>query len=75
MKASELMRQLAFIVDTSGDLEVVVPSYIDNRYEGLAKISTVRLLKHKGEGGQTRYGAVWVSDPCSPIVDVILLKL
>ena len=70
MKTSALIQQLTDVMNALGD-PVVVPSYIENRYEALERVeitTMVRCTSEKPNRNTNRYRTRYAAEPVSAAI-------
>ncbi|WP_156393256.1 hypothetical protein [Burkholderia sp. Leaf177] len=71
MKTSALIQQLTDVMNALGDPVVVVPSYVENRYEALERVEITTMVlctSEKPNRNTNRYRTRYAAEPVSAAI-------
>jgi hypothetical protein len=74
MKTSALISHLTDVMNAFGDPLIVVPSYVENRYQAVERVEVIEMVLCANEGPAARTSCFRTRDPSEPVTAAIVLR-
>jgi len=74
MKSSTLISHLTDVMNAFGDPLIVVPSYVESRYEAVERVEVTEMVLCGKEGSAAQASRFRTRDPSEPITAAIVLR-